>query len=233
MGSDACMFLDNCNAEQLSSNVLAQVITEGAVSSRLLGRSKMVSLTTNAFIALTGNAVSIFEDLARRFMVVELDAKCEDPEQRCFDDDFLTTIRQRRAELLSSALVIWRWGRQACVPVGIPVGTFDQWASWCRDPLLALGCVDPLMRAASIKSEDPLRRRIFEFLQAWHIRHGSVPIKLRDLDPTVGALAGSSRQKLATFVGNLDGARAGGFLLTVTKPSGKWSAFEYIVSYKM
>ena len=49
------MFLDNCNAELLSSNVLAQVISESAVMTRVLGHSRMVRLTTNAFIALTGN----------------------------------------------------------------------------------------------------------------------------------------------------------------------------------
>jgi hypothetical protein len=74
------VFLDNCNSEQLSSNVLAQAITESAVITRPLGRSQMVRLTTNAFIAVTGNAVSVSEDLVRRFIVVELDAGCENPE---------------------------------------------------------------------------------------------------------------------------------------------------------
>ena len=86
-----------------------------------------------------------------------------------------------------------------------------------------------MLRAASSKSDDPLRRHIFEFLQAWHLQHGSIPIKLRDLDPAVSALAGGSRQMLANFVRNLVGTQAGGFLLSVTKPDGKWSPFEYVV----
>jgi hypothetical protein len=138
------VFLDNCNGEELSSNVLAQVITESAVTTRLLGRSKMVPLTTNAFIAATGNAVRISEDLARRFLVVELDARCENPEQRAFGEDFSALIRSRRAELVGAVLTIWRWGRQTDLVSGLPLGGFEQWASWCRDPLLALGCADPV-----------------------------------------------------------------------------------------
>jgi hypothetical protein len=147
----------------------------------------------------------ISEDLARRFLVVELDAKCENPEQRAFHEDFETSIKARRKELLGAVLTIWRWGRQTSLKRGMPLGSFEQWASWCRDPLLALGCVDPVQRSSDIKSEDPLRQQIFEFFQTWYMQHGSKPIKLRNVDSKVGALFGGSRQKLATFVRNLEG----------------------------
>jgi hypothetical protein len=82
-----------------------------------------------------------------------------------------------------------------------------------------------------IKSDDPTRERIFEFLQAWFTYHGSKPMKLRELDSRVCAVLGGSRQKLATFVRNLKGARGGGFVVTVTKPQGKWGATEYAVHH--
>jgi hypothetical protein len=227
--SGPIVFLDNCNAEQLRSNVLAQVITESAVTTRLLGQTKMVPLITNAFIALTGNAVRISEDLARRFLVVELDAKCENPEQRPFDEDFSDSIKEHRVDLLVAVLTIWRWGRQTSLKPGMPLGSFERWALWCRDPLLALGCVDPVQRAADIKSEDPLRQGIFEFLQAWHAHHGSKPIKLRDLDHMVSQLIHGSRQKLATLVRDLDGVRVGGFVMSISKSKSNWGAADYTV----
>jgi hypothetical protein len=186
-------------------------------------------LTTNAFIIVTGNAVRISEDLARRFLEVSLDARCENPEQRPFHEDFSASIKEHRADLLAAVLTIWRWGRQTSLRPGMPLGNFERWASWCRDPLLALGCVDPVQRAADIKSEDPLRQQIFEFLQAWYAQHGSKPTKLRDLDRKVRDLIGGSRQKFATFVRNLEGARAGGFVVTITKPQGKWGVADYAV----
>jgi hypothetical protein len=41
MTPEPILFLDNCNAELLVSNALAQVITENSVNTRPLGRSKM------------------------------------------------------------------------------------------------------------------------------------------------------------------------------------------------
>jgi hypothetical protein len=227
--SGPMVFLDNCNAEELSSNVLAQAITEGTIMTRLLGHTRMVRLNTHAFIAVTGNTVRISEDLARRFIVVELDAKCENPERRSFHEDFSASIKEHRAELLAAVLTIWRWGRQTSLRPGVPLGSFERWAAWCRDPLLALGCVDPVERAADIKSEDPHRQEIFEFLETWQAQHGSKPVKLRNLDPRVRNLIGGSRQKFATFVGNLEGARAGGFVMSITKPESKWGAADYTV----
>jgi hypothetical protein len=227
--SGPVVFLDNCNAEQLSSNVLAQAITESAVMTRQLGQTRMVRLTTSALIAVTGNAVRISEDLARRFLVVDLDAKCENPEQRAFNEDFSTFVKEHRADLLAAALTIWRWGRLTNLNPGMPLGSFEQWASWCRDPLLALGCVDPVRRTADAKSEDPLRQQIFAFLHAWHAQHGSRPIKLRDRDPRVSALLGGTRQKLAASVRNLEAVRLGGFVLTIIRPHGKWGTTDYAV----
>jgi hypothetical protein len=229
MQSDPMLFLDNCNAEMLASNVLAQVITENAVDARLLGQSKMIPLTTIAFIAVTGNAIRISEDLARRFLVVGLDAKCENPEQRYFQQSFETQIAATRLELLGAVLTIWRWGRQNRLEVGIPMGSFEQWTQWCRDPLLALGCVDPARRIADIKAEDPLRQKISEFFQAWHASHGSTPMKFCDLDQAVICLLEGNVQTRVFKLQRLENARAGGFLLEAIKPMGKWSKKKYVV----
>jgi hypothetical protein len=78
------LFLDNVNSTLLRSDTLASVLTERPARVRPLGRTQMVALNSTAFIALTGNGLSVTEDLARRFIVCEFDAQCEDPEQRKF-----------------------------------------------------------------------------------------------------------------------------------------------------
>jgi hypothetical protein len=229
MQSEPIVFLDNCNAELLVSNVLAQVITENAVNARPLGQSKMTPLSTNAFIAVTGNAVQISEDLARRFLVVYLDAKCENPEQRKFDQSFEALITTGRSEMVGALLTIWRWGRQNQLESGVPLGSFEQWASWCRDPLLALGCVDPARRIADLKAQDPLRQKISDFFQAWHASHGSTPVKFRDLDPGVSYLLEGNAQARVAKLQALENARAGGFVLEAIRPQGKWGKKKYFV----
>ncbi len=223
------MFLDNLNATFLSSNQLAQIITEGQVCTRRLGQSKMVPLSTNAFIAVTGNAVKISEDLARRFLVVNLDAKCEHPEQRRFNQDFETRVAADRLRLQEALLTIWRWGRQNRLRPGIPFGSFEVWASWCRDPLLALGCLDPVQGIAELKAEDPLRQHIAEFFEAWHARHGSTLLKFRDLDPDVSAHLGGIPQTRVAKLQQFENTRAGGFVLEAIKPRGAWGKKSYRV----
>ena len=178
----------------LRSDILASVLTERPARVRPLGRTGMVALNSTAFIAVTGNGLSVSEDLARRFMVCELDARCEDPEQRPFTDGFLAGIELRRAELLSAALTVWRWGRQNSgeLQPGRPLGSFEQWAAWCRDPLLALGCRDPVERIDEIKSDDPHRRQIVEL--TWHAHHGDEPVKAKVIAEPVRALLDPQRR---------------------------------------
>jgi hypothetical protein len=229
MQSDPTLFLDNCNDETLASNVLAQVITEGEVNARPLGQSKMIPLSTNAFIVITGNAVQLSEDLTRRFLVVHLDAKCENPEQRKFDQNFFALISARRSELVGAIMTIWRWGRQNRLVHGTPLGSFEVWASWCRDPLLALGCVDPAFRITDLKIQDPLRQRIVDFFEAWHTAHGSRPVKFCDLDSNVRRLLEGNAQSQVARLQALENTRAGGFVLEAIKPQGKWGKKKYVM----
>jgi hypothetical protein len=94
----------------------------------------------------------------RRFLNSGLDAGMEDAEQRKFPPGFLEEMERRRVELLSAVLTIWRWGRQnaASLTHGKPLGGFEQWAEWCRDPLLTLGLPDPVERISQMKARDPI-----------------------------------------------------------------------------
>ena len=173
------LFLDNVNGAVLRSETLASVLTERPARVRVLGQTRMVILNSTAFIVITGNGLSVSEDLARRFLLSELDAKCEDPEARPFLPGFLEDIERRRADLLTAALTIWRWGRQngADLKRGRPLGSFEVWCEWVRDPLLTLGCCDPVERVEMVKAHDAHRQRIAELFRTWDSFHGDAPIR--------------------------------------------------------
>jgi len=225
------VFLDNVNSATLNSALLAQVVTEEECGDRPLGTSKLSALTKRALVVVTGNRLALAEDLTRRFLVVELDPRCENPENRRFSAGFLDGIKQQRGELLAAALTIWRWGRQNELEEGVPIGSFEQWASWVRDPLLALGCQDAILRNAEIKSDDPQRRSIVEFLLRWRSLYCDQRIKAADIDANllrVADLAGRSRQAAATFLANHVDVRIAGLCLVRTR-HGRWGAAEYAV----
>jgi hypothetical protein len=235
MEAHPAVFLDNANGLALRSDTLASVLTERPARVRVLGRSLMVPLNSTAFIAITGNGLTVIEDLARRFILCELDARCEDPESRPFAGGFLNDIELRRAELLAAVLTVWRWGRQNAAQLtrGKPLGSYETWAEWCRDPLLNLGCRDPVKRIETLKANDPRRQRIAELFRTWSEHHGTNIMKANDLADPVKAIADPQcrgRQYLATFLSGLAGTHAAGFVLTRQESAGKWTAATYVLT---
>jgi hypothetical protein len=228
------LFLDNVNGAVLRSDTLASVLTERPASLRVLGLSRMVTLNSAAFIAITGNGLRLSEDLARRFLLCTLDAHCEDPEARDFEPGFLDEITRARADLLGAALTIWRWGRQNASELrrGRPLGGFEDWCAWVRDPLLALGCRDPIERVEQVKAADPNRQRIAELFRTWCGHHGDAPVKAAELAETVRQIIdpqGRGRQYVAARLGGLAGTRCAGFVLTRQEAAGEWGAATYAV----
>jgi hypothetical protein len=218
------LFLDNVNGATLNSDLLASVLTERPTGVRVLGETRMVMLNSTAFIAVTGNGLSVSLDLARRFVVCELDAQCEDPETRSFAPGFLAQIHRQRADLLAAAVTIWRWGRQNASSLikGKPLGSYEKWCEWVRDPLLTLGCCDPVKQIEAVKANDPRRQQIAEFFQNWWDCHRDKPVKISELaDSVVKVLdpQGRGRQFLASKIRQLADTRAAGMVLTRQIPS--------------
>ena len=226
------LFLDNVNGTALRSDLLASVLTERPARCRVLGFSKMVELNSAAFIAVTGNGLSVSEDLARRFISVELDAGVEDPESREFKPGFIDGVFARRGELLSSALTIWRWGMRASPPAGIPLGSFETWSRWVRDPLVALGCRDPVERIRTAKTRDPARQHVVAIFSAWREAHGDTAILASEVAQVVWDLidpAGRGRQFLASELSKMSGTRVGGYVLERQGSSAKWTPAKFSV----
>src|SRR5262245_1226135 len=73
MGGSPTLFLDNLNNTAFKSDLLASAITERPARVRLLGKSQMVQLNASSFVIMTGNGLTVSEDLARRFIMVEFD----------------------------------------------------------------------------------------------------------------------------------------------------------------
>jgi len=234
MEAGATLFLDNVNGTALKSDVLASAITERPAAVRPLGRSATVQLNPTAFVAVTGNGLLLSEDMARRFLTVELDAGVEDAEARDFRGDLLGETIAAREALLLDVLTIWRWGRLLgdALPAGRPLGSFNEWSRWCRDPLVALGCRDPAQRVADAKAKDPRRQRVAEIFTAWWEAHHDAAVAVSDLAEPVRAAADPAdrgRQYLATVIRSLDGTRAAGFVLARSPSEGKWSADRYVL----
>ena len=226
------VFLDNVNNTSLRSDLLASVLTERPARVRILGRSLMVPLNSTAWIAVTGNGLSTSEDLARRFLACNLDAQMEDPESRPFAPGYLSRILEGRSDALAAVLTIWRWGRQNSDKMikGKRLGSFETWTEWVRDPLLTLGCADPVERILDAKAADPARKKVAELFDCWYHHHHDGSRAAKDLHDEVRDIAdpaGRGRQFLTTYLDKLTGTRTAGFVLQQHKPVGKWGTTRY------
>lgn len=234
MEGSPVLFLDNLNNRAFKSDLLASAITERPARVRVLGKSQMVPLNATSFVVLTGNGLSVCEDLARRFISVTFDPRTEDPEARRFTNDIRVDVIRRRTEYLVAVLTIWRWGRQRNnLNPGRALGSFEHWCSWVRDPLLALGCHDPAERVSEAKERDNRRQTIAEFFSLWWDRHGDRATAIRDLDDGVCHIIdpqGRGRQYLSSQLEKLTGTRMAGFVLSRQPAAGKWGAATYALT---
>jgi hypothetical protein len=225
------LFLDNLNNRCFKSDLLASAITERPAGVRLLGKSQTVLLNASATVVMTGNGLTISEDSVRRFIEAEFDAGMENPEEREFPFDIRAEVARRRPELLAALLTIWKWGRITPeIARGRTLGSFETWGRWVRDPLLALGCQDPVLRIGEAKKHDSRRVAIGELFSKWWENHEDRPVALNDLNEAVKSVAdpqGRGRQYLVSRIGNLVGTRLAGHVLTRQDPAGHWGVATY------
>jgi hypothetical protein len=231
LAGDPALLLDNLNNTLLRSAQLESCLTEPVVSVRVFGHLKKEKLRANAFVVVTGNGLQAGGDAARRYVYPTLVPPVDNPEQRRYPPGFLDRIIARRGELLSACLTIWRWGRQQNLPRGLPFGSYEKWGAWVRDPLLALGCADPVEGVQETRERDPGRVSIAALFEAWSGKHGGW-VRADDLDPTVRRLVDEKdrpaaiRQRLNELVGT----RLGGFqLLGKADGNGKHRKWTYCV----
>lgn len=239
----AAVLFDNGNGITLRSNLLNLMLTSGRAHGRVLGTSEMSELTTRALILMTGNALAVSADDIRRVLVVDLDARTEDPERRPVSHhDFLEAeIRPRRAEILQHLLTIWRWGRQHPeLSTREALASFDTFCRWVRDPLLALGCRDPVARIDELKMSDPRREHQATVFREWFHAHAkagtrleTIPITARRLDARVAEIidinhANNGRAKVVSTLTAWRGVRVAGYVLHDNSASkGAWSPTQY------
>jgi hypothetical protein len=93
----------------------------------------------------TGNNITPVSDLARRSIVVRLDANTAALRSRTFEiANIKEYVRQHRAQLLLAALTVVRAHHLAGWRGPTPLPSFEDWSRLVRNALLWLGMADPV-----------------------------------------------------------------------------------------
>jgi hypothetical protein len=204
IAGDQIISIDNCEAP-LGGVLLCQCLTQEFVKPRILGQSLNPDVVSNAAIYATGNNLTLIGDMTRRSLLCSLDAKCECPELRVFDFDFLAEAMNKRAELVVACLTILRAYVVAGKPKQpiSPFGSFEGWSRWVRASLIWLGEADPLATAENIRAADPVLDQLRQVISAWHGAFGCQRVSVKDVIERVAAQPDAAlREALLTVAGS-------------------------------
>jgi hypothetical protein len=172
--------LDNLE-QPLTSETLCTVLTEPTYKGRVLGKSEMQSVSTNVTWAATGNNLLLRGDITTRFLLCQLDAKMERPEERTFQRNLDEYIPKRRAKLVIAGLTILRAHFLATdKPQLTPYGRFEAWSDMVRSAVVWCGLPDPLVTRKDIDVSDPVRESLKAVLTAWYKAFGTKKTLVRD-----------------------------------------------------
>ena len=180
MAGDAVIVIDNCD-RPLQGDTLCTALTQEFISARILGRSEMSRMPTNALIVATGNNLEVIGDLGRRTLICRLDTGEERPDQLEYKFDPRKEALEHRPALVVAGLTILRAylaaGRPANVP---PLGSFEDW-NLVRQAVIWLGLTDPATTRERIIADDPRKGELSELLQLWETAVGGQPVTLSEL----------------------------------------------------
>ena len=161
--------LDNMSCD-IKGDLLAQMVTQICIKTRILGKSEMPECERCGMLFATGNNIRVVDDMIRRTLTCNLDAKVERPEHRKFGFDPIQRVLKDRAAYIAAAITIARAYMAADQPRATdmtPLAGFGAWSRMVREPLLWLGEDDPVASIEKARASDPERVAARELVSRW------------------------------------------------------------------
>ena len=159
--------LDNCTHD-LGGELLCQIAERPTVKIRILGRSEMPDCEVHTAVYATGNNITFKGDMVRRGLVCNLETLEERPELRMFNRNTLQQAAANRGTYVAAGLTIMRAYLVAgAPPVCGPFGSYAEWSTMVRSPLVWLGEPDPVASLDTTQAEDPELADLRELCDLW------------------------------------------------------------------
>ena len=161
-----------------------RLLTSPTMTDRILGVSKMATVSTDTLVLGSGNNTGPIGDLCRRVLVIDLDTRDESPATIKYEGDPLALVEAHREQFVSDVLLIVSAWIAAGRPKAelSPIATYGgKWSEYCRQPLVWLGIEDPATGFIEQLREDPDLITFGLFLEAWHANFGQRTTTLRGL----------------------------------------------------
>lgn len=179
----AVVEFDNLTGDLVPHKSLCTALTSEFMAGRILGLTKTVSVSTRVLMLSSGNNVDPVRDMTRRCLSIHLAPQCEVPAARSFcRPHLIREVLQERGRYVTAALtLICAWVAAGCPKAKCrSFAGYEEWSSFCRQPLLWLGISDPTDSIFDAMTEDPERDLLLRFLDAWMRTFGKTSAMVRD-----------------------------------------------------
>jgi hypothetical protein len=184
IGAPAVIEFDNLTTDLLAHKSLCTAITSERIEGRLLKKSKIAVVGTQALFLSSGNNVGPVADMTRRCVTINLEPDCEVPAARSFrNPNLIAEVRRNRGLYISAALTVVRAWLVAESPVTAckPLANFGDWSNLCCQPLLWLNQPDPAVSVFVGMAEDPEREMLGKLIAGWYEQFGDASKLVRDV----------------------------------------------------
>ena len=179
----AAVCFDDMPTDWLPHGAMNRMLTNGSVTERILGSSRVVTARASSFIMGTGNNIRPLRDMARRVASIYLLPQVESAATRDYDGRPAEEVRQNRGRYVSDALtIIAAWKAAGSPKADVPnVAGFGQWSDLCRHSLIWLGEPDPATSLIQQINHDPDKEQLGDLLFAWRDAFGDKPTLVRQV----------------------------------------------------
>jgi hypothetical protein len=191
MAGDRSIWFDNLpDGIKVRSSVLEAFLTSAVWKDRKLGESITTGIANKTVLVASGNNLTPVSALARRSLVVRLDANTEHLRERVFKiENPRQYVMERRATLLVDALTVIKAYISARVDSKMPVAlpSFERWSRLARDPLIWLGMQDPVI--TQLNETDDETKNIGPVFEKLTANFGDRTFTAGDMARIVGSLS--------------------------------------------
>jgi hypothetical protein len=180
----AVIEFDDMDMDWLPHGAINRMLTSPTITDRVLGVSKVATVSTRSLVLGSGNNVGPVRDMLRRVVTIRLNARSETPGTIAYNGNPVAELKGKRECYVAAALtIIEAWKAAGSPRTNVPaIASYGgAWADYCRHPLIWLGLPDPAGSLLEQMRTDPDSDSMLHLLELWHQRHGDRPITLRRL----------------------------------------------------
>jgi hypothetical protein len=198
MAGDRSIWFDNVpDGVKVRSAVLEAFLTSAVWKDRKLGESVTSAIPNKTVLVASGNNLTPVSALARRSLVIRLDANTENLRERVFKiSDPRRYVMTHRARLLVDALTIIKAYISPAVtdqpPMPVTLPSFESWSKLVREPLIWLGMADPVI--TQLNETDDENHNIAPIFEKLVANFGNHTFTAGDMARVVGSLADTNNE---------------------------------------